>query len=352
LIDGEEVNDHYVYSVREAPAHNCWRSPRRSRTRTALCAGKAGASSSAATCATTGSLIDADDDPSESFYAVRMRRFTALKAAAATLVASGVAGALVVHANRPGPVVRLVGDGPQILVVNRTTVAMAGVGLGGTVIYLPQEKCFVLDDTEILPPNARRPVGDAPTPQPTPTGGVHGMIWPYGSTPVHEGERRGVDIPGVGTVWDGDQLVGGGDAGPTSGVATREPSIPTDCLGHSVYEFLDIDYAHPPATSSPTATADRNEPLPWHAAGDPLGATLNLAIEGDVCAGPRDFAVTQSATEVSIRITARMEATTCRGVGTTETRSVTLDAPLGARTLRGCDPYHEPPRDCRAAEQL
>ncbi len=104
----------------------------------------------------------------------------------------------------PGPP-RVVGDDPRIL-VSDSGGSEQTVGVAGTVEYDPQDRCIYVM------------VGDV----------RHTAVWPHGTRPVVEDGKRGVRVPDVGVILEGQTFDAGGDL---SGVAAREtPFADDDCV--------------------------------------------------------------------------------------------------------------------------
>ncbi|WP_386196249.1 hypothetical protein [Streptosporangium jomthongense] len=97
-----------------------------------------------------------------------------------------------------------------LAIVHRSSISMTAI-IMGTLRYDAESKCLRL----VMPGP-----GD---PQATP-------VWPDGTQPVIDGKRRGVDVPGMGPVLEGDKITGGGGAStwrknPPAGI-----KIPDGCL--------------------------------------------------------------------------------------------------------------------------
>ncbi|MGV9376586.1 hypothetical protein ACWDRB_12260 [Nonomuraea sp. NPDC003707] len=98
-------------------------------------------------------------------------------------------------ATTPGPDrFAVTGDDPSIVV--HTLTYGADMKAGGTLRYQAAGRCLTVSATR---------------------GGKEAVftpIWPAGTSPVKDGGRRGVDVPGFGRVMDGDTVDAGGDEWP------------------------------------------------------------------------------------------------------------------------------------------
>lgn len=127
-----------------------------------------------------------------------MRRRLVWFVAAAAVVAVGIAGVLVwqwPRGERSGPLV-LRGDDPQIHVFEaRNYLALGGqLGVKLPVSYDPETRCLY-----VTYPEEKRNL----------------PVWPHGTRPVIEDGRRGVRVPDVGLILEGDRITDAGIAGDT-----------------------------------------------------------------------------------------------------------------------------------------
>ncbi|MGW4642446.1 hypothetical protein ACWEN6_28290 [Sphaerisporangium sp. NPDC004334] len=91
-------------------------------------------------------------------------------------------------ADSRGEKLRLQGDDPLIIVRASSFHQLALIS--GTLTYDAASKCLQFRHNPAAPPA-------------TP-------VWPEGTTPVLESGRRGIDVPGLGGIHDGDGVTGAG----------------------------------------------------------------------------------------------------------------------------------------------
>jgi hypothetical protein len=281
---------------------------------------------------------------------------TAVAAAASVVLVCGGLTALAVHQHGAQRLqVRVVGTDPRILVATTTAGdAHFNALLESKVLYLPTEGCLVLSNDHQVPLSQTAPPSPTPSAAPTFLTTFGGVVWPYGSKPVKEGDRRGVEIPGVGTVWDGDTITAGGGAMMGDQIpivaAALAPLLPTNCTRDMPGDFYNIKVIHRgPVPTSPPSEPPPARPLRWHLV-RAADSTLDLDIDGNTCVAQPDVDVSENATSVTVRISAVTATDGCDGTGTTVQRTVNLLAPLGARALLGCD-ANEPSHRCATSGQ-
>jgi hypothetical protein len=67
------------------------------------------------------------------------------------------------------------------------------------------------------------------------------VIWPAGSTPILEDGRRGVDVPGVGSVFEGDTIRAAGGAVDATNWPEIGQEMPDCRPGDGVLELFTVD---------------------------------------------------------------------------------------------------------------
>ena len=69
-----------------------------------------------------------------------------------------------------------------------------------------------------------------------------GVAWPPGTRPVRDGERHGVDVPGLGVLWEGQQWAAGGGSSPldrVEGLPSDDPCLSVD--GTEAMSLIAVD---------------------------------------------------------------------------------------------------------------
>ena len=90
--------------------------------------------------------------------------------------------------------------------------------ISGRVIYEATSRCLLLD-----------------------TGSATGVIWPIGSTPVNQNGKRGVNVPGVGPILEGEAIRAAGGGVSSANWPEIDEEMP-DCRpnGHAM-ELFTVD---------------------------------------------------------------------------------------------------------------
>ena len=104
----------------------------------------------------------------------------------------------------------------------------------------------------------------------------------------------------------------------------------TLCLGSRGDETVASSY------STSNSNVERTS---WHLTDVASGDELDIAIQLSPCDELEPLTVTESGTSVRIDAKIRKEVrSACANILLSERRTVSLDSPLGERTLRGCNP--------------